>query len=358
MTKRNKKNITYKAAGVDIESGEALVDNIKSKVQSTHSPRVMGGYGGFAGLFRLDNNKLFAKQYKEPVLASCTDGVGTKLKIAFEMNVFNTIGIDLVAMNVNDLICCGADPLFFLDYLATGKLDPDQMTQAIDGIVKGCDLAGCSLLGGETAEMPGFYENGEFDMAGFSVGVVEKSKNIDGRNIKSGDIVVGLGSSGIHSNGYGLARKVIFDIAKMKITDSPDLLRGKTVGESMLEPTCIYSKSVIKTIDSYKTKSPIKAMSHITGGGLAGNVARVIPSGFTVKIENDTWPIPPIFELIAHHGPVDQLEMRRVFNMGIGLVLVVSPRNASSIVAKLSEHGERAFIIGKIKKGKKKVEWN
>jgi phosphoribosylformylglycinamidine cyclo-ligase len=350
--------VTYRTAGVNIEAGEALVEKIKSMVQGTHSPRVMGNYGGFAGLFRLDfGEKLFAKKYREPVLAACADGVGTKLKIAFKMNVLDTIGIDLVAMNVNDLTCIGAEPLFFLDYLATGKLDPEKMSDIIRGIATGCRLAGCSLLGGETAEMPGFYPGGEFDLAGFAVGVIERRDIIDGRNVCPGDIVIGLASSGVHSNGFGLARQVLLSIAKFKLPDRPDELEGRSIGEVLLEPTRIYTKSVMGVLGSYRVKRPVKAMAHITGGGLEGNLSRVIPGGMSVRINEDCWTTPPIFDLIARKGPVDHIEMRRVFNMGVGYTMIVAPYYASAIMNRLAASGERCFIIGKVRKGSQPIQW-
>ncbi len=358
-SKKQRTGVTYAQAGVNIDAGESLVDHIRETVQSTHSPRVMGSYGGFAGLFRLDyGEKLFARKYREPVLAACTDGVGTKLKVAFEMKKFDTIGTDLVAMNVNDLVCCGAEPLFFLDYLATGRLDTNQMSMVVRGIAEGCRAAGCALLGGETAEMPGFYGDGEFDIAGFAVGVVERSRIIDGGNIEVGDVVIGLGSSGIHSNGYGLARKVLQEIGSYNLSDRPELLEGRSVGEALIEPTRIYTKNVLAAVSVYTVKRPVKAMVHITGGGLAGNIARLVPPGFSVKINGGSWPVPPIFELISHTGPVDPMEMRKVFNMGIGFVLIVSPHFASPIMSRLSHGGERCFLIGKIKKGSVPVAWN
>lgn len=351
-------SITYKQAGVDIDAGDEMVDLIKPMVRSTFSPRVMDNFGSFAGLFRLDfGEKLFKKKYKDPVLAACTDGVGTKLMIAFNMGVLNTVGIDLVAMNVNDLICGGAEPLFFLDYLGVGKLDPKKMAEIVSGIVDGCKQSGCSLIGGETAEMPSFYKPEEFDMAGFAVGVVERSRIIDGSKAKAGDVVIGVASNGVHSNGYGLARRVLLEIAGYKLTDKPEELEGCSVGEELLKPTRIYVQPILKLLDHYESAMPIKAMAHITGGGLPGNVPRVLPKGLTVRIKRDSWPISPVFKLIAKKGPVDMGEMFRVFNMGIGYVVIVSPRYARSVMAQLSECGERCHQIGKVVKGSE-LQWN
>ncbi len=355
---KSQESITYKQAGVDIDAGEAMVDLIKPMVLTTHTPRVMDNFGSFAGLFRLDfGEKLFRRQYKDPVLAACTDGVGTKLKIAFMMNKLDTVGIDLVAMSVNDLICGGAEPLFFLDYLAVGKLDPKRMAEIIKGIVAGCNESGSALLGGETAEMPSFYKAKEFDMAGFAVGVVERNKIVDGQNVQPGDVAIGIASSGLHSNGYGLARRVLLDIAKFKLTDRPDELEGASVGEEMLRPTKIYVKPVLDILNQYKAKRPVKAMSHITGGGLPGNLPRVLPKGLTLRINRDSWPVPPIFKLIAKKGPVDHIEMTRVFNMGVGYVMIVSPFCAKAIMTRLARHNEKCWILGKVKKGGPDIQW-
>lgn len=353
------KAITYKQSGVDIEAGDAMVQLIKPMVQATHNPRVMDNYGGFAGLFRLDfGEKLFKRKYRDPVLAACTDGVGTKLKVAFLMNQLDTIGIDLVAMSVNDLVCGGAEPLFFLDYLATGKLEPERMAAIVKGISIGCLQSNCALLGGETAEMPSFYKAKEFDLAGFAVGVVERDRIIDGRTAEPGDLAVGVASDGIHSNGYGLARRVLLNVANYKTTDRPAGLNGASIGEELLRPTRIYVRSVLDVLRQYKVKRPVKAMAHITGGGLPGNLPRVLPDGLTVRIKRNSWPIPPIFKLIARKGPVDSIEMRRVFNMGIGYVMIVAPTFAKSIMNRLRRNGERAWIIGKVKKGDSELQWD
>jgi len=350
--------MTYKEAGVDIEAGDKMVDMIRPLVERTYSPRVMGPYGGFAGLFRLDyNEKLFKRNYKEPVLVGCTDGVGTKLHVAFLMDKLDTVGIDLVAMNVNDLICCGAEPLFFLDYLGVGKVAPDRMTEILKGISDGCVDAQCALLGGETAEMPDFYKPKEFDMAGFAVGVVEKKKIIDGSNVEAGDVAIGLASSGLHSNGYGLARRVLLDRAGYTVNDRPGELGGETVGEAMLRPTRIYVRQILDILGNYSKKKVIKALSHITGSGLPGNLPRVLPPGLTIRVKRDSWPVPPILKLIAAKGPVDDQEMLNVFNMGIGFVLVVAPAFASAVMTRLTELGERCFVLGKVRKGGPDIEW-
>jgi phosphoribosylformylglycinamidine cyclo-ligase len=352
------KPITYKESGVDIEAGDEMVDRIRPMVERTYGPRVMGTLGGFAGLFRLDyDEKLFKRNYKEPVLVACTDGVGTKLLVAFLMNKVDTVGIDLVAMNVNDMICCGAEPLFFLDYLGVGKLEPGQMAEIVKGMTDGCLESACSLIGGETAEMPAFYKPSEFDMAGFAVGVVERDRILDGSAVEAGDVAIALASSGLHSNGYGLARRVLLEKAGYSVNDRPPELEGVSVGEEMLRPTRIYVKSVMEVLNTYKVKRVVKAMSHITGGGLPGNLPRVVPNGLTVRVKRDSWTIPPIFNLIASKGPVDPIEMFRVFNMGVGFVMIVAPSFAKAVLAKLTECGERCWVLGKVVEGGDELEW-
>ena len=351
-------SITYKDAGVDIDAGQAMVDQIRPLVRRTYTPRVMDRFGSFAGLFRLDYNQtLFQRNYREPVLVSCTDGVGTKLKIAFATGTLDTVGIDLVAMSVNDLICCGAEPLFFLDYLAVGKLDPPRMVEIVKGISDGCRQAGAALVGGETAEMPDFYPPGEFDMAGFAVGVVERRRIIDGSTAEPGDLAIALASDGLHSNGFGLARKVLLERWPYKLTDRPPELEGRTIGEELLRPTRIYVQPVLHALRQYKVKRPIKAMAHITGGGLPGNLPRVLPDGLTVRVKRDSWHVPPIFKLIAARGPVDAIEMMRVFNMGIGFVLIVAPSFAHAVMNRLRRLGERCWVLGKVRKGKPGLTW-
>jgi len=359
MAKGTSKPITYKEAGVDIEAGETMVKKIRPLVERTYSQRVLDSFGGFAGAFRLDyNEKLFKRNYTEPVLVSCTDGVGTKLKVAFGMKKLDTVGIDLVAMSVNDLICCGAEPLFFLDYLAVGKLEPSRMVEIVKGISDGCVQAGCALLGGETAEMPDFYKAMEFDMAGFAVGIVERKKMIDPALVVPGDVVIALASNGLHSNGYGLARRVLLERAGYKLTDRPPELEGASVGEEMLSPTRIYVKPILDVLGTYKVKRVVKSMAHITGGGLPGNLPRVLPEELTARIKRDSWPVPPIFKLIAAKGPIDQIEMMRVFNMGVGFVMVVAPDFARSIMNRLRRAGERCWVLGKIRKGGPELLWS
>jgi len=350
--------MTYRDAGVDIAAGEEMVRLIRPLVQRTFTPRVMDNYGGFAGCFRLDyNERLFKRNYTEPVLVGCTDGVGTKLKIAFALDRLDTVGIDLVAMNVNDLICTGAEPLFFLDYLAVGKLEPPRMAQIIKGITDGCLQAGCALLGGETAEMPDFYKAKEFDMAGFAVGIVERRRLIDGSNIQAGDLAIALGSDGLHSNGFGLARRVLLERAGYELTDRPPELEGASVGEEMLRPTRIYVKSILKATGVYRVKRVVRAMANVTGGGLEGNLTRVLPDGLTVRIKRDSWHVPPIFNLIAAKGPVDSIEMLRVFNMGIGFVMIVAPAFARPVMYRLRRMGERCWVLGKVRKGGPGLLW-
>ncbi len=343
---------------MDIEEADRMVDEIRPLVERTQSARVMGPYGGFSGLFRLDyDEKLFKVKYRNPVLAACTDGVGTKLKIAFAMNRFDTVGIDLVAMNVNDLVCCGAEPLFFLDYLAVGKLDRRQAVDLLRGMSEGCVQSGASILGGETAEMPGFYPPGEFDLAGFAVGVVERDRIINGSHVQAGDIAIGLASDGLHSNGYGLARRVLLEKAGYALEDRPAELEGASVGEEMLRPTRIYVRPVLDVLHHYKVKRVVKAMAHITGGGLPGNLPRVLPDGLTIRVKRDSWRPSPIFRLIAAKGPVDSIEMSRVFNMGVGFVMVVAPAYAQTVMGRLRESGERCWELGKVCEGGPELLW-
>lgn len=352
-------SLTYKGAGVDIDAGDVMVDRIKHLCQRTHGPRVMGNYGGFAGLFRLDfNEKIFARNYKDPVLIACTDGVGTKIKIASQMRKYDTVGIDLVAMNINDLIVQGGEPLFFLDYLALHKLDPAITAEMVKGISDGCVEAGCALLGGETAEMPAVYAEGEFDMAGFAVGVVERKKILDGQEIEAGDSVIGLASSGLHSNGYALVRQIM-QKSKVYLDEFvPEL--GCQLGEELLRPTRIYASSISKLLAKYKVKKTVKAMAHITGGGLPGNLPRVLPKGMSARLKRDAWPVPPIFAWLKKNGPVDESEMFKVFNMGIGFVLIVRPSFTKAVMTHLRTLGERAYFLGKVKKsdGEPQVEWS
>lgn len=338
-------NMTYSQAGVDITKGNKAVDMIKPIVKSTFRPEVVTDLGGFGGLFALNKDK-----YEEPILISGTDGVGTKLKVAFDTGVHNTIGIDAVAMCVNDVLVNGAEPLFFLDYLAVGKLEPEQVAQVVEGVAEGCRQAGCALIGGETAEMPGFYTPGEYDVAGFTVGIVDKKKMIDGSQIKEGDVVLGLPSSGLHSNGYSLARKVMFEKAGYKPEDRVELL-GTTVGEAMLKPTRIYVKTVLGMLE----KAEVKGMAHITGGGFLENIPRVLPDDVDVIIEEGAWPVPPIFSLIESIGNIEKKEMYRTFNMGIGYVIITDQANALKICDYMSEIKEEVYLIGMVVSGDKKV---
>jgi phosphoribosylformylglycinamidine cyclo-ligase len=337
--------LTYKSAGVDIEAGDEFIRTIKPLVRSTFRPEVLTDIGGFGGLFGLD-----VKKYKDPVLVSGTDGVGTKLKIAIQMNQHDTIGIDLVAMSVNDVVVTGAEPLFFLDYLATGKLQPQTSVEIVRGIVKGCRVAGCALLGGETAEMPSFYPEGVYDLAGFAVGVVEKNRIIDGSRIKADDVLIGLASSGLHSNGYSLARKIAFEVAGHKITDQIPGWSNR-LGEELLTPTRIYVKSILQLT----REVDVKGLAHITGGGITGNLPRILPEGCQAKIKMGSWPVPAIFGWLEKQGGIAVEEMYHVFNMGIGMVAVLDPGQAERALEKLKRLGEPAFLIGKIVKGDKKV---
>lgn len=350
------KYISYEDTGVSIDANDRMVQRISRSVASTHGPRVISLQNGFAGLFRLDfNEKLFKKNYKNPVLVACTDGVGTKIKIAQMTKRFDTVGIDLVAMSVNDMIVQGAEPLFFLDYLAVNKLIPEEIAQMVEGVAAGCRQADCALIGGETAEMPDIYRKNEFDMAGFAVGVVERKKIIDGGGVEKSDVVLGLGSNGVHSNGFSLVRNICFKQAKLKVTDRVDELDGASIGEVLLEPTRIYVKPVVKLLSRYKVKKVVHAMAHITGGGLVGNIPRVLPKNLNAVLRKNSWPVPAIFDFLQKTGPVDPQEMLRVFNMGIGYVLVVAPDFADSIAAKLTRYGETVYKIGQITTGSGKV---
>jgi phosphoribosylformylglycinamidine cyclo-ligase len=331
---------TYKEAGVNIDIANEFVERIKPLIKTTARREVVSGIGGFGGLFRLDAAKM-----KNPVLVSSTDGVGTKLKIAQLMNKHDTIGIDLVAMSVNDVIVQGAEPLFFLDYLATGKIELETGVHIVDGIVAGCKQAGCTLLGGETAEMPGFYKPGDYDLAGFCVGIVESDKLIDGSTISINDRVIGLASSGLHSNGFSLARKVLLEKGKYGVNDSVPGL-NRTAGLELLEPTKIYVKSLLNLFKSFQ----IKGLVHITGGGFYDNIPRIIPSVCRCVISKNSWDIPPIFKVIQEIGDVDEKEMFRVFNMGIGMMMIVAEKEYREILDRLAVLGEKAYLIGTVEK--------
>ncbi len=329
---------TYRDAGVDIDAGDEFVERIKPHVRATFRPEVMTDLGGFGGLFRFQANR-----YQDPVLVSGTDGVGTKLKIAFLMDKHDTVGIDLVAMCVNDIAVSGAEPLFFLDYFATGKLSLTTAEAVVRGISDGCRQAGCALIGGETAEMPSFYAEGEYDLAGFAVGVVDRQKMIDGRQIVPGDAVIGLASTGVHSNGFSLVRKVLFEKSRLTVDSRlPEL--GVGLGETLLTPTRIYAKQVLSLAEAF----PIKGIAHITGGGMTENLPRVFPARCGARIRRGSWPVLPIFQTIQDRGGVELGEMHRVFNMGIGLILVVAPEHVERVMAKAVELGDRAYHIGEM----------
>jgi phosphoribosylformylglycinamidine cyclo-ligase len=331
----------YRDAGVDVEAGRAFVGQIRNLVHSTFRPEVMGGLGGFGGCFQLPTG------YQEPVLVSGTDGVGTKLKIAQTLNNHETVGIDLVAMCVNDVLTSGAEPLFFLDYLATGKLDQEQLTQVVAGIATGCKLAGAALLGGETAEMPGFYQVGEYDLAGFCVGIVEKSQMLDGSQVQVGDVAIGLASAGIHSNGVSLVRKIVSD-GGFSWQDTPELLNGESIGATFLTPTRIYVKSVLAAL---KNGLEVHGMAHITGGGLPENLPRCLGTGQAIKINPGSWNIPPVFEWLAQAGSVSAEAMYNTFNMGIGFVLILPPHQAEQAIKHFKSHNIPAHPIGEVVTG-------
>lgn len=329
-------SLTYRDAGVDIDAGDALVDRIKPFAKRTMRPEVLGGIGGFGALFEI------SKKYKEPVLVSGTDGVGTKLKLAFHLNKHDTVGQDLVAMSVNDILVQGAEPLFFLDYFACGRLDVDTAATVIKGIAEGCELSGCALIGGETAEMPSMYPDGEYDLAGFAVGAVEKSEIITGREIVPGDVVLGLASSGAHSNGYSLIRKIIERA-------NPDMdadFHGRSFRDVVMAPTRIYVKSLLNLLRS--KPGVVKGMAHITGGGLTENVPRVLPENVVAEIDSKSWTLPPLFQWLQKEGNVESAEMHRVFNCGIGMVVIVSAEEARAASDLLLQAGETVFEIGRI----------
>jgi len=326
--------LTYRDAGVDIDAGDALIERIKPYAKRTMRPEVLAGIGGFGALFEI------SRKYREPVLVSGTDGVGTKLKLAFQLNRHDTVGQDLVAMSVNDILVQGAEPLFFLDYFACGRLDVATAATVIQGIAYGCELAGCALIGGETAEMPGMYPDGEYDLAGFAVGVVEKSQIIDGRGIVPGDVILGLASSGAHSNGYSLIRKIL-------ARSRPDLAAdfdGRPLGEALMAPTRIYVKPLLALIQAL----PVKGMAHITGGGLTENLPRILPEHLTATLEQSQWRLPPLFQWLQREGQVAAGEMHRVFNCGIGMTVIVAAEHQRHAVELLQSAGETVFVIGRV----------
>ncbi len=332
---------TYKDAGVDIEAGDALVERIKATAARTQRPELVSGVGGFGGLFALPAGK-----YREPVLVAGTDGVGTKLKIAFAVNRHSTIGIDLVAMSVNDVLTTGAEPLFFLDYFATSRLDVDQAAKVIEGVGRGCEIAGCALLGGETAELPGFYARGEYDLAGFCVGVVERGSIIDGRAVAPGDAVIGLASSGLHSNGYSLARKVLLEEDGMQLSSALPPPQRRLADE-LLEPTRIYVADILSLINRVQ----VKGLAHITGGGIPGNLPRCLPHGCRAVVSERAWKRQPIFDLIAERGGVSREEMFKTFNMGLGMIVILAPADVQAALKLLGERNTAAWEVGRIERG-------
>jgi phosphoribosylformylglycinamidine cyclo-ligase len=342
-----KSKLTYKQAGVDINEGDRFVHLIKPLVKKTFRPGVMTDIGSFGALFRLDYRK-----YKKPVLVSGTDGVGTKLKIAFMTNRHDTVGIDLVAMCVNDILTSGAEPLFFLDYFATGRLKPEKAADVIKGIISGCHEAGCALIGGETAEMPGFYARGEYDLSGFAVGIVNNDKIIDGRRIKHGDAIIGIVSNGLHSNGFSLVRKIFFESLKMRTKD-PIKETGLTVGEELLKPTRIY----VRAFNALQSKVAVKGMAHITGGGISGNLKRVLPKGLRAVIIKRSWPEQPIFAVIKKLGNVSGRDMERTFNLGLGFIVVVARNDTEKALGLIRKSGYEAYRVGIIEKGARSVHY-
>lgn len=334
----NKGGITYRDAGVDIDAGNKAVELMKAAVRRTYTPGVVGDIGGFGGLFSLAGFDM-----KEPMLVSGTDGVGTKLRLAIMMDKHDTIGQDCVAMSVNDILVQGATPLFLLDYIAVGKLIPEQVATIVRGVAEACEESGCALLGGETAEMAGFYGDGDYDVAGFAVGIVDKPRLLTGENIKAGDVLLGLPSTGVHSNGFSLVRKIVFDHKKMSLQDEiPEF--GKTLGEELLTPTRLYPKAVLPSI----RKGLLKGMVHVTGGGFYDNIPRILPEGTTARVNADAWPKLPVFSKLQEWGNVDVKEMYRTFNMGIGMILVVDPENLAAVKAQLEKQNEAVYEIGRI----------
>jgi phosphoribosylformylglycinamidine cyclo-ligase len=350
---------TYKESGVDLDVYAKSMARLPRLLRRTHSPRVLPAEGGFAGLFRLDfADGLFARRYKDPVLVSGTDGVGTKLKVAQLAGVHHTVGIDLVAMCVNDVLCCGAEPLFFLDYVAMGRDDPALLEAIVSGISDGCVESDMALIGGETAIMPDMYHGGDYDLAGFCVGVVERDKLINGSAIAGDDVVIGVASNGLHSNGFSLVRKIVFEAAGLSVNDFVESL-GASVGDILLTPTRVYSRALRAVLGHYRVKGVVHGIAHITGGGLHENLARILPPGVGVAIDRGSWPVPPVFGWLQSLGEVEDEEMARVFNMGVGLVLVVSPYYAESVQQQLADYGLASWAIGRASKGPDQaVSWS
>lgn len=350
-------SLTYRDAGLDLEVYERSIQGLVPLIKRTHTPRVMDGFGGFASLFSLDfNSRLFARNYRHPVLVTSTDGVGTKLKVASLTKKYDTVGIDLVAMCVNDCLCAGGEPLLFLDYVAMPKDNPELTKDLVKGISDGCIESNCSLIGGETAILPDVYQPDDFDMAGFSLGVVEKDHIVTGQAIRPGDIVLGLSSSGIHSNGYSLARKAIFERGGLKVDDYVSEL-SRTVGEELLEPTRIYVKPILNLLKHYPVKRRvIRGLAHITGGGFQDNIPRILPDNCRVSIRKGSWPMPPVFEWMQKLGNIAESEMYHVFNMGIGFVIIVGAYYAESVQRQLHEDHVPNYVIGEVAEGEKGVE--
>ncbi len=351
MSDKKSKGISYKDAGVDIDAGDEAARRIGRMAKSTFGPEVLSGMGGFAGLFSLGGEvKMFRGSYRDPVLVACTDGVGTKLMIAFDMDKHDTVGIDLVAMSVNDLVVQGAEALFFLDYIGTAQAVPERMAEIVKGITDGCQQARCALIGGETAELPGLYKPNEYDLAGFAVGVLERTKIIDGSKVASGDAILGLHSDGLHSNGFSLVRKVLLEHAGLKLEEQVSEL-GCALGEELLRPTKIYTEAVRAVLAKYQVKEIVKSLAHITGGGLPGNVPRALPKGTVARIDKKAWSVPPIFTLIQKAGNVEETEMYRTFNMGIGMTLVCPQFNVNAIQQTLKAANCESSVIGEISEG-------
>jgi phosphoribosylformylglycinamidine cyclo-ligase len=342
--------VTYAAAGVSLDAADEMEDLIGPLVRRTYGPRVLPSHGAFAGLFRLDyDERLFARNYREPVLVGCTDGVGSKLLVAIQSQRYDTVGIDLVAMSVNDLLCCGAEPLFFLDYIALPKLKPPLVAQLIAGIVNGCEQAGCALLGGETAELPDLYRPRHFDLAGFAVGVVERGRLMSPENVMPGDHLLGLASSGLHSNGYALVRKLLLEDVGLPL-DKPVRTLGEPLVDALLRPTKIYVRPVLDALRHYRKRVMVTGLAHITGSGLPGNVPRMLPPTCDAVLRRGSWDVPPIFGLLEHHGVTEE-ELYRVFNMGIGFVLAVRPGSVDVVRRRLERAGEQVYDIGRVRTG-------
>ncbi len=354
-----KRGLTYADSGVSIEEGDRFAASIMRHMRKTHGPRVLANEGGFAGLFRLDfNEQLFKRNFKHPVLVAATDGVGTKIKLGIEVDMYEPLGVDLVAMSVNDLVVQGADPLFFLDYIAAHKVEPAVLERVIRGISQACQVCGCALLGGETAELNDLYAPGDIDLAGFAVGVLELDRAIDTERVEAGDIVIGLESDGVHSNGFSLVRGIMKQagLDPSKVHDELDTER--TFGEVLMTPTRLYAAPITKLLRRYKVKKVISGMAHITGGGLAGNLNRALHDGVDAVIDRGAWAPPPVFAFLQAQGNIDSQEMDRVFNMGIGYALIVRPTFAGSVAKQLQRFGERAKVIGEIQRGTGSVRWS